>query len=160
MIGANVKKMIKNKDGLCKLFADLAVKHQRSTISRLHKVLLKLMESWKTLYEAMSKHNEKPFSDDYIKTLQQQLAVFQLYLDKLVRIRGKPDSKGTKHHLLTHAVEFMEYYRFSTSYVDDQRQEAMHPLVRRHAFRYKRYNTKGQLEAMIKSMNNKTLNNC
>ena len=85
--------------------------------------------------------------------------MFQLYFDKLVRIRGRPNAKGIKHHWMVHEVQFAEYYRFSPSYVDDQRQESMHPLVRRHGFRYKRFKKDRQLETMVKSMNNKTFNN-
>eukprot|EP01084_Bolivina_argentea_P126268 223597_1 len=88
------------------------------------------------------------------------LGTFQIQYDNLAKLRRKPNAKGLKHHWLVHVVEWCEYYRWSPSWVDDQRQEAIHGLIKYYAHRYRKYTPDGLFEEMIKSMNNCTFNHC
>ena len=160
MIGANQKKFENASDDLVKLFRQMALDHPNTPISKVAPILPSLLSSWKILHSSMSKHNTKPYDDAHILTLKQQHMIFRRSFNDFIVVRGRPNSKGIKHHLIDHFVEFAEYYRFSPSWVDDQRQEAVHPIIRLFARRYGRYNAAGRLELMIKSMNNATFNNC
>ena len=64
---------------------------------------------------------------------------------------------GIKYHLLNHMYEFILCYKWSPSYVDDQRIESMHPFIRLSWRKYVRYGSDKRLLYVGKDLNNRVL---
>ncbi len=95
-----------------------------------------------------------------IDQLKKSLREFQESFHTFLTIRGKEKNKGNKHHWLVHLVEWCEFFRFSPSWVDDQRQESIHQLIRYFAHRYRKKNKEDKIELMAEAINNCTFNHC
>eukprot|EP01083_Nonionella_stella_P040434 109729_1 len=156
MIGTKMQKFIQSMPQLLELINNLAIEHECNELHNLYSILDPLLKAWIVLHTAMCRHNQDPFNNQYILKLKVNLAVFQQQYDAFIKVRGRPNAKGMKHHYLVHLVEFCEFYRWSPSWVDDQRQETIHQLIRFFGHRYKRYNKEGCIDEMVKALNNCT----
>ncbi len=113
------------------------------------------MKVLKYLSSVFCQMNNELFSDEKISEIKTRVIQFNEYFLKYCKYCNI--TTGIKYHKIWHCFEFVEFHRFSTAWINDERGEAAHPFIRISWTKYVRYGEEKQLFYVGKDVNNRVL---